>query len=111
MNNFEEPHDVFGRNSVCLRAESVSATWMVMAEEGAVDERLELIVQATTELWDDDELKPFTQRYPEGWIEIRHCEVTVGSINLKTTMQPTRATRPLPRERLPWLPVANVRHR
>ncbi|PYV01116.1 MAG: hypothetical protein DMG26_14265 [Acidobacteria bacterium] len=70
MSDFEDLQDLLGRNTVHLRAESVSVTWTVSAEEGAVDERLEMILRVTTELR-DDELKPFTHRYREGWLTLK----------------------------------------
>lgn len=69
MSSFEELHDILGRNTVHFLATSASITWMVFQEEGIVDERQELIIQATTKL-QNDELKAFTHRYREASITL-----------------------------------------
>lgn len=69
MSSFEELHDVLGRNTVHFLATSACITWMVSQEEGKVDERQELIIQATTQPR-NNELKEFTHRYQEASVTL-----------------------------------------
>jgi hypothetical protein len=69
MNDSEGLLDLLGANTVAFRAESISVTWAASEEERAVDERLQISLRVTTEPR-DDELKPFTDRFGEGWVTL-----------------------------------------
>jgi len=63
--------DLLGRNTIHLRAESVSVIWSVSEDERAVDERMEISLRVATEPAMGDELKSFTARYREGFVTLQ----------------------------------------
>lgn len=69
MTDLEEHSDPWGNNTLHLRVESVRVTWSVSEDEGDIDERLTMELQITTEPQNDD-LKPFTDRYRRGWVTL-----------------------------------------
>jgi hypothetical protein len=69
MSDFEELLNLFGANTVDFHVESVSVTWSVSGEADDIDERLKMSLRVTTRRR-DDELKPFTDRYREGWVTL-----------------------------------------
>jgi len=68
--DFDASQDLLGRNTIHLRAESVSVTWSVYEDDHTVDERMEISFRVATEPA-ADELKSFTARYREGWVTLK----------------------------------------